>query len=80
MWFELTASIMYADYGSLEGEVRELEKGGIDSFRIDIMDGGYVPNFAMFLNDMAYIVSATKAPGCAPDDRAPQQQYRDIFA
>ena len=62
MNFELMASMMCANYGNLEKEVQDLEKGGIDSFHIDIMDGRYVPNFAMSLNDMAYIASATKKP------------------
>ncbi|MCM1211816.1 MAG: ribulose-phosphate 3-epimerase [Blautia sp.] len=62
MYYELTASMMCANYGNLEKEVRELEEGGIDSFHIDIMDGRYVPNFAMSLNDMRYIASATKKP------------------
>lgn len=62
MNFELTASMMCANYGNLEKEVRDLEEGGIDSFHIDIMDGRYVPNFAMSLNDMAYIARATKKP------------------
>ena len=62
MKFELMASMMCADYGNLEKEVRELEEGGIDSFHIDIMDGRYVPNFAMSLNDMRYIAGATQKP------------------
>ncbi len=62
MDFELTASMMCADYGNLEREVKALEEGGIDSFHIDIMDGRYVPNFAMSLNDMRYIAKTAKGP------------------
>lgn len=62
MKFELTASMMCANYGNLEKEVKDLADGGIDSFHIDIMDGRYVPNFAMSLNDMRYIASATEIP------------------
>ncbi len=62
MQFELMASMMCADYGHLEREVKELGEGGIDSFHIDIMDGRYVSNFAMSLNDMKYIAGATAKP------------------
>lgn len=62
MSFELMASMMCADYRNLEHEVRELEHGGIDSFHIDIMDGRFVPNFAMSLNDLCCIRSLTHKP------------------
>ena len=60
--FELMASMMCADYRNLEKEVRELDEGGIDSFHIDIMDGRYVGNFAMSLNDLRCIRSLTEKP------------------
>lgn len=62
MNFELTASMMCANYAHLEDEIKKLEEGGIDSFHIDIMDGRYVPNYAMSLNDMRYIASAAQKP------------------
>lgn len=62
MNFELMASMMCANYGNLAEEVKLLEEGGIDSFHIDIMDGRYVPNFAMGLHDMKFIASATDKP------------------
>ena len=62
MNFILTASMMCANYRNLEQEVRSLDESGIDSFHIDIMDGRYVPNFAMSLNDMKCIRSLTDKP------------------
>ena len=62
MNIEYNASMMCADYENLGQEVRTLEAGGIDSFHIDIMDGRFVPNFAMSLNDMYCIRRLTTKP------------------
>ena len=59
---EYNASMMCADYRNLEMEVRTLETAGIDSFHIDIMDGRFVPNFAMSLNDMQVIRQLADKP------------------
>ncbi len=62
MEIEFNASMMCADYRNLECEVRALEDADIDSFHIDIMDGRFVPNFAMSLNDLVAIGKLTKRP------------------
>ena len=62
MQFELMASMMCADFGNLRQEVKDLERAGIDSFHIDIMDGRYVHNYAMSLNDLRCIRKSTDLP------------------
>ena len=62
MHFELMASMMCCDFGHLEQEVDDLQAGGIDSFHVDIMDGRYVPNYAMSLNDLRFIAGRSEKP------------------
>jgi len=60
MNIEFSASMMCADYGHLQDEIIALEKGGIDSFHIDIMDGNFVDNFGMGIHDLRYLRKITK--------------------
>ena len=62
MKIELMASMMCADFGNLRGEIRVLEEAGIDSFHIDIMDGRFVENFAMSLNDLSFLSKNANRP------------------
>lgn len=58
----LCPSMMCADYSNLESEVTSLENSGIDIFHLDVMDGHFVPNFGMGLQDIEYICSVASKP------------------
>ena len=53
---------MCADVGNLKEEVKNLEKAGIDIFHLDVMDGVFVPNFGMGLQDIEFIVKTSNLP------------------
>lgn len=52
-------SMMCAEYGNLAKEVKELDDAGVDVFHMDIMDGSFVPNFAMGMQDFELIRKKT---------------------
>ncbi len=58
----LSASMMCAKMDTLGVEVEELDQAGIDSFHIDIMDGQFVPNLGMGLQDIQCIRRHTQKP------------------
>lgn len=53
-------SMMCARYGNLAEEVRLLEEAGSDRFHLDIMDGRFVPNFAMGLGDIRFVAEHSR--------------------
>lgn len=48
----LCPSMMCADFSRLKSEVEMLDQAGADIFHCDIMDGDFVPNMAMGLQDL----------------------------
>jgi len=59
---QMGASLMCADQGNLRGAVVELDQAGIDYFHFDVMDGGFVPNFALSADAMEALRAASRQP------------------
>lgn len=55
----LCPSMMCADLKYLSTEIQALEEAGTDIFHCDVMDGTFVPNFALGLSDIASIRKST---------------------
>ncbi|HEM2750052.1 TPA: ribulose-phosphate 3-epimerase [Streptococcus suis] len=55
----LCPSMMCADFSNLKQEMTSLEEASVDIYHCDIMDGVFVPNFTMGLNDVKAIRGLT---------------------
>lgn len=59
---KLCPSLMCADLGHLAAEVSAMDTAGVDEYHMDIMDGEFVPNFAMSWADFATVRRLTQTP------------------
>lgn len=58
----LCPSTMCVDFHFLDKEIKELDKAGADIFHNDVMDGTFVPNMTLGINDIKAIRRSTNKP------------------
>ncbi|BDR55922.1 ribulose-phosphate 3-epimerase [Xylocopilactobacillus apis] len=52
-------SLMVADWQNIEKEIKELNEADIDIYHLDIMDGSFVPNMALGVEDVEAVRKLT---------------------
>ena len=74
----LSPSLMCADQGYFAEEVKQLEAAGATTFHMDIMDGEFVPNFALSWAQVGYCRKISKIKFRSPFDGKKHQGSSSI--
>ncbi|GAB2637949.1 ribulose-phosphate 3-epimerase [Vibrio panuliri] len=73
-------SMMCVDFSKLASELKELEKANVDMLHIDVMDGHFVPNFALGPEDIKAIRELTNIDYDVHLMLSNPDQFIDLFA
>ncbi len=73
-------SMMCVDFSKLATELKELEKANVDMLHIDVMDGHFVPNFALGPEDIKAIRDLTDIDYDVHLMLSNPDQFIDLFA
>lgn len=73
-------SMMCVDFSKLASELKELEKANVDMLHIDVMDGHFVPNFALGPEDIKAIRELTDIDYDVHLMLSNPDQFIDLFA
>jgi len=76
---KISPSVLAADYGNLERDIKRVERAGADMLHIDVMDGHFVPNITIGPMVVAAIRRITKLPLNAHLMIENPFQYADSF-
>lgn len=77
---KISPSVMCIDMLDLKNQLAALDAAGIDLYHIDIMDGHYVPNFALSTYTMQDIARVSKTPMDVHLMVTNPDQYIEVFA